>query len=105
MITGLTGGYILAWPVMAALCGAAIPVKSASAPVSLFFSIALSVIGMLFMEAAGGLQWALLAGDKSFGMIMAYSFTAFIPKDTALTIAAVIAGRQIRRTLVRGGFI
>ena len=38
-------------------------------------------------------------------MIMAYSFTAFIPKDTALTIAAVIAGRQIRRTLVRGGFI
>ncbi len=37
VITGLTGGYILAWPVMAALCGASIPVKSASAPVSLFF--------------------------------------------------------------------
>lgn len=105
VITGLTGGYILAWPVMAALCGASIPVKSASTPVSLFFSIVLSVTGMLVMEAAGGLQWALLAGDKSFGMIMAYSFTAFIPKDTALTIAAVIAGRQIRRTLVRGGFI
>lgn len=54
VITGLTGGYILAWPVMAALCGASIPVKSASAPVSLFFSIVLSVTGMLVMEAAGG---------------------------------------------------
>ena len=54
VITGLTGGYILAWPVMAALCGASISVKSASAPVSLFFSIVLSVTGMLVMEAAGG---------------------------------------------------
>lgn len=105
VITGLTGGYILGWPVMAALCGVTIPLKKPSAPLSLFFSIALSVAGMLFAEAAGGLQWALLAGDKSFGMIMAYSFAAFIPKDTVLTIVAVIVGRQIRRTLTRGGFI
>ena len=48
VITGLTGGYILAWPVMAALCGASIPVKSASAPVSLFFSIVLSVTCLLY---------------------------------------------------------
>lgn len=105
VITGLTGGYILGWPVMAALCGATIPLKKPSAAISLLFSIILSVAGMLFVEAAGGLQWAMLAGDKSFGMIMAYSFAAFIPKDTILTIAAVIVGRQIRRTLSRGGFI
>lgn len=104
VITGFSGGYVLAWPLMAILCG--IPVsKKLSGSVSLLLSLILAVAGMLIMETAGGLQWAFLSGDQTFGMIMAYSFVAFIPKDTVLTIAAVIVGRQIRKTLVRGGYL
>lgn len=104
VITGFSGGYVLAWPLMAILCG--IPVsKKLSGSVNLLLSLILAVAGMLVMEAAGGLQWAFLSGDQTFGMIMAYSFVAFIPKDTVLTVAAVIVGRQIRKTLVRGGYL
>lgn len=104
VITGFSGGYVLAWPLMAILCG--IPVsKKLSGSVNLLLSLILAVAGMLVMEAAGGLQWAFLSGDQTFGMIMAYSFVAFIPKDTVLTVAAVIVGRQIRKTLIRGGYL
>ena len=104
VITGFTGGYVLAWPLMAILCG--IPVsKKLSGSVNLILSLILAVAGMLIMETAGGLQWAFLSGDQTFGMIMVYSFAAFIPKDTVLTIAAVIVGRQIRKTLIRGGYL
>lgn len=104
VITGFSGGYVLAWPLMAILCG--IPVsKKLSGSVNLILSLILAVAGMLIMETAGGLQWAFLSGDQTFGIIMVYSFAAFIPKDTVLTIAAVIVGRQIRKTLVRGGYL
>lgn len=104
VITGFSGGYVLAWPLMAILCG--IPVsKKLSGSVNLILSLILAVAGMLIMETAGGLQWAFLSGDQTFGMIMVYSFAAFIPKDTVLTIAAVIVGRQTRKTLIRGGYL
>lgn len=105
VITGFTGGYILAWPLMAILCGITVSFKKLSGPVNLLLSLILAVAGMLIMEAAGGLQWAFLSGEQTFGMIMVYSFAAFIPKDTLLTIAAVIVGRQIRKTLIRGGYL
>ena len=104
VITGFSGGYVLAWPLMAILCG--IPVsKKLSGSVNLILSLLLAVAGLLIMETAGGLQWAFLSGDQTFGMIMVYSFAAFIPKDTVLTIAAVIVGRQTRKTLIRGGYL
>lgn len=104
VITGFSGGYVLAWPLMAILCGTPVS-KKLSGSVNLLLSLILAVAGMLVMEAAGGLQWAFLSGDQTFGMIMAYSFVAFIPKDTVLTVAAVIVGRQIRKTLIRGGYL
>ena len=104
VITGFSGGYVLAWPLMAILCGTPVS-KKLSGSVSLLLSLILAVAGMLVMEVAGGLQWAFLSGDQTFGMIMAYSFVAFIPKDTVLTVAAVIVGRQIRKTLIRGGYL
>ncbi len=105
VITSFTGGYILAWPLMAILCGITVSSKKLSGPVNLILSLILAVAGTLIMEAAGGLQWAFLSGEQTFGMIMVYSFAAFIPKDTILTIAAVIVGRQIRKTLTLGGFL
>ena len=46
-LTGMTGGYILAWPVMAAVSG--IRVKDSSQTVVLLASIALSVKGLMIV--------------------------------------------------------
>jgi len=103
VITSVTGGYILAWPFMAALCG--IRPGTANKKVNFCLSIVFAIIGLMIVEFAGGLQWALLAGDQSYGAIMAYSFVAFIPKDTIITILAVIVGRQVRKPLIKGGYL
>ena len=100
-LTGMTGGYILAWPVMAALSG--IRVKHSSQTVVLLASIALSVTGLMIVELTGAFQWSLLTSEMSFGAIVAYSFVAFIPKDIVLTVLAVLTGSRIRRLLVKAG--
>ncbi len=105
VLTNVTGGYILAWPLMAALCGVNIPSYRFKPGVAFMISIALAVISVLIDDAAGGLQWAMLSGEQTFGMIMAYSFIAFIPKDIALAVLAMVIGKQIRKVLVRGGYL
>lgn len=102
-LVGLTGGYILAWPVFVVACGQRF--KSFSSKYQFALILASSIIGLLFDEFAGGLQWSLLAGDRSFTSIMAYSFVAFIPKDIFITVMAVICGRQIRKILIRAGLL
>lgn len=103
VLAGMSGGYILAWPVMALLSG--IRPKTENKAVNLGIMILLSVIGLMVVEFAGAFQWSRLTSDMSFGAIIAYSFVAFIPKDTIITVAAVIVGNQIRKPLIKGGFI
>lgn len=103
VLAGMTGGYILAWPVMVILCG--IRPKSGNKLMNLAVMILLAVVGLMIVEFVGGLQWSMLAGDKSLGAIMAYSFVAFIPKDIVITVAAVLVGNQVRGLLVRGGLL
>lgn len=100
-LTGMTGGYILAWPVMAALSG--IRMKHPNPMASLLFSVLLSIAGLMVVELAGAFQWFLLTSDMSFQAIVAYSFVAFIPKDIVLTILAVLTGTRIRKSLVKAG--
>ncbi len=100
-LTGMTGGYILAWPVMALLSG--IRVKHPSPFISLWLSILLAVTGLMVVELAGGFQWSLLTSEMSFGAIMAYSLVAFIPKDIILTILAVLVGGKVRQALIKAG--
>lgn len=102
-LVGMSGGYILAWPIMALLSG--IRIKHSSKTVSTAVSIIFSVIGLMIVELIGGLQWSVLSNDMSFGAIMAYSFVAFIPKDIVITILAVILGNQIRNPLTKAGFL
>lgn len=103
VLAGMSGGYILAWPVMALLSG--IRPKTENKTVNLGIMILLSVIGLMVVEFVGAFQWSRLTSDMSLGAIIAYSFVAFIPKDTIITVAAVIVGNQIRKPLVKGGFI
>lgn len=103
VLAGMSGGYILAWPVMALLSG--IRPKTENKTVNLGIMILLSVIGLMVVEFVGAFQWSRLTSDMSLGAIIAYSFVAFIPKDTIITVAAVIVGNQIHKPLVKGGFI
>lgn len=102
-LAGMTGGYILAWPVMAVLSG--VRIRHQKPLISLSISLALAITGLMAVEFAGALQWSLLTSEMSFGAIAAYSFAAFIPKDIVLTVLAVIVGNQIRRPLVKAGIL
>lgn len=97
ILSGVTGGYLCAYPVMAMLCG--VSVKTSSKNLNRILFLLLPLLGLAFAETYGGLQWALLSGEKSFPAIMAYSLVAFIPKDTILTIAAIFIGKQLKQRL------
>lgn len=102
-LVGMTGGYILGWPLMAMLSGIRIKCKNRTR--GLACSAALSILGLMIVEIMGGFQWSLLTSEMSFGAIMAYSFVAFIPKDAVITILAVAVGSQVRRPLENAGFL
>lgn len=99
VLAGMTGGYIWGWPVMAALCG--LRFRTGRPKADLALSIFTALAGLMIMEFTGGLQWYLLSGEMSAKAILIYSFTAFIPKDIVITIAAVIIGRRIEQSLGR----
>lgn len=102
-LTGMSGGYIMAWPVMAFLAG--IRLKTENKKLNLAVAVVLSLIGLMIVEFVGALQWSRLTSEMSLGAIIAYSFVAFIPKDIVITIAAVIVGNQIRKPLVKAGYL
>lgn len=103
VLTGMTGGYILAWPVMAVLCGICPPF--ADKKKNFIGSVILSLIGLMIVEFIGAVQWSLLTDSMSLNAIIIYSFVAFIPKDILITVLAVIVGRQIQKPLKRAGYI
>ena len=100
VLTGLTGGYIIAWPVMTILCG--IQPKTQNAKLNMTVNIILSLVGLAVCEGVGALQWALLSGNDLRGIII-YSLTAFVPKDIVLTVLAVLIGRQVRKMAAKAG--
>ena len=100
VLTGLTGGYIIAWPVMTILCG--IQPKTQNTKLNVALNIILSLVGLAVCESVGALQWALLSGSDLNGIII-YSLTAFVPKDIILTVLAVLIGRQVRKMASKAG--
>lgn len=102
-LVGMAGGYILAWPIMAICCGIRLfPEKRAANLVS---SMVLAFIGLMIVEFVGAFQWSLLTSEMTLKAIMVYSFVAFIPKDIVITMIGVLLGRQIRKPLVKAGFL
>lgn len=102
-LVGMAGGYILAWPIMAICCGIRLfPDKKI---VSLLSDIILALIGLMIVEFVGAFQWSLLTSEMTLKAIIIYSFTVFIPKDIVITIIGVLLGRQIRKPLVKAGYL
>lgn len=97
VLLSVTGGYIWSWPVLTFLSG--IRPKTKNKVTSLLLQCLLAIVGLLIVETAGGLQWALIGGEKTFGAIMVYSFAAFIPKDIVLVILAVLVGNTIKKRI------
>lgn len=102
-LAGLTGGYIIGWPIMVVACG--LNFKKIKNKYQFFFILFSSITGLLIDELIGALQWYLLSGKMSFRAIIAYSIIAFIPKDIFITIIAVIIGIQIKKTLLKTGLL
>jgi biotin transport system substrate-specific component len=100
VIAGTAGGYIIAWPVMTALCG--IRPKTGNEKLNFALSIVLSLAGLMICECVGALQWDLLT-NGNLKAIMIYSLTAFIPKDIILTVLGVVIGRKVRTLIARTG--
>lgn len=99
VLTGVTGGYIWAWPILAALSG--ISPKTESKGKNTLLIILSTLFGVAVVEIAGGLQWAALAGDKTVAAIFSYAIVAFVPKDILISILAVFVGLPARRMLKR----
>ena len=94
VFAGASGGYIMAWPVMAWLSGLH---AEGDKKRDLVINILLALAGLAVVELFGGFWWAkVAAGD--FRAIMIISLTAFIPKDIIITMIGVVIGRQVRRT-------
>lgn len=103
VLAGMTGGYILGWPLMVVLCG--IRPKVSGKSKQLFLTVILALVGLAIDETIGGLQWAALSGDMTVGAVFIYSMVAFVPKDMVLTVLAVLVGAQVRKPLVRAGYL
>lgn len=102
-LLGMTGGYILAWPVMGICCG--IRLFPERKVINLVSSIVLGLIGLMVVELVGAFQWSLLTSEMNLKAIIAYSLIAFIPKDIVITVIGVLLGKQIRGLLARGGIL
>ncbi len=102
VLMGFTGGYIISWPFMVILCG--IRPQTQKSFWNFAFQLFFALLGLFLCEFIGGLQWSLLSGT-GMKAIAIYSLTAFIPKDMILVVLAVLFGRQIRRPLIRAGWL
>ena len=103
VLVGLTGGYILSWPIMAVLCG--IHLFPENKALNLAFELVLAVTGLMIVEFIGAMQWAFLSSEKTLPAIMIYSFAAFIPKDIVITVLGVLIGRQIKKPMTKAGLL
>lgn len=102
ILTGVSGGYIIAWPILAGLCG--IRFNRLSKMKNTALTILLSLIGLAAVEIIGGIQWSFLSG-MTLPAVFTYSIVAFVPKDILITVLAVIVGNQIRRPLILAGYL
>ena len=102
VLTGLTGGYIIAWPVMTILCG--IQPKTQNVKLNMTVNIILSLVGLAVCEGVGALRRGHCFRVIDLRGISIYSLTAICTKSyPVLTVLAVIIGRQVRKMAAKAG--
>ncbi len=97
-LVGVTGGYLWSYPFMAAFCG--IRPQTGKQRLDLILSLLSALCGLAVCELIGGLQWAALSGGAmTLKGVFTYALAAFIPKDTVLTVVAVLLSGSVRNML------
>lgn len=95
LLMSVTGGYIWSWPIMSIFCGISLHTKNPT--LNLILRLIFALLGLAIVEIIGGLQWSALAGNLPLKTVFWYSVTAFVPKDIALTILAVLFSKRVRK--------
>ncbi|MGH7508741.1 MAG: biotin transporter BioY [Gemmatimonadales bacterium] len=100
-LLGPTGGYLLAFPIAAAITGALVKPGSRSAAGSVLMVLLACAVGMVIIHAGGVSQLALLGGDPSLAFRV--GFIPFLTGDLlkiGLSAALILAaGPKIRSLL------
>jgi biotin transport system substrate-specific component len=99
-LLGPTGGYLLSYPVAAALVGLVAPASRAPA---LWRTVAGMLLGLIAIYAGGG-GWAVLWGGKAMAVVVNGWVLPFVPFDLVkLGLAAVLAN-AVNRALAAQGY-
>lgn len=101
VLVGPTAGYLLSYPLAAALVGALAPVDVRSSPLR----IAGAMLAGLVVIYAGGSGWAWLVGGKGLTAVLTGWVLPFVPFDLGKVAVAALGAAAVRRALVRAGVL
>ena len=90
-LVGPTGGYLMAFPVMAALSGV-------GREKSTLINCAFGLLGLLALDLVGTF-WLAQVGGMSFQAALTAGVVPFLLKDVASVLLAVLLARLLRRRL------
>jgi biotin transport system substrate-specific component len=100
VLLGMTGGYLWAYPLGAALTGALAPAWRGP---GVFRTGLAMVLGMVLIHL-GGAGWAMLVGGKGLAVVVTGWILPFIPVDLAKAGVAASIASAINRALLHQGF-
>ncbi len=86
---GISGGFILSFPLVSALCGTGKEKRA-------FYAVLAGVAGVLLCQVTGALWYAYIGG-MDFKNALALVLATYALKDTALCVAAYALSRSLKR--------
>jgi biotin transport system substrate-specific component len=100
-LTGVTGGYLISFPIVAFITGTLITHKK---NLSRMDFIGIMIIGMLVCYLFGSVQFILISKMDYVKAIMLYVIP-FVPFDILKIIAASFLGYQVRNALIKANLL
>lgn len=99
VLVGLTGGYLVSYPVAAYLIGLLAP-PGRTQP---FWRIAAAMLAGLVVVYIGGGLWAMVLG-KGLAVVVTAFVLPFLPLDLAKLLVAAVLAAAVRRALASQGY-
>lgn len=99
VITGVTGGFIIGFPIMAFLSGFR-NLGSSNIMWKKVCGLILGIVGLLIVDLIGLIQFHALT-EYTYRESLMFTFVPFIIKDLISVAAALFIGSEIRKRLVK----